>query len=81
MPAAVTRIRAWPGPGSGTVDLDLVEHVGRLAGAVDLPGPHRLRHVASPRSMMVAALSSSRSTWVPKNSWIGLSDRPRWNLA
>jgi len=31
--------------------------------------------------MMVAALAGSRSTRLPKNSWIGLSDRPRGNVA
>ncbi len=66
------------GPGLGRFELDFVQHVDRLAHALYLPRTHQ---VTTSPSIAPAALSSNRSTCDPKNSWIGLSDCPRRNLA
>ena len=76
-PAAVDADAHLPRPGVGEIQLDLVEHVDRFARALHLPRAHQ-RFLPS---ISAVALSSSTSTWLPKNSCTGLSDSPRWNLA
>ena len=47
IPAAVTRMRTSPGPGTRRLELDLMEHLLRLSRALYLPGAH---HGTLPRN-------------------------------